>query len=124
MQEDLAADPEWRDVLSQLDFLVVQDILPSATTRLAHVVLPGTSFAEKEGTFTNYKRRVQRLRRALKPFGLSKPDWEIFCELANRLGASWPYTSAPMVTEEIGREIAAYTGITYEQVGSLGIAIE
>ena len=55
VQEDLAADPEWREVLSQLDFLVVQDILPSETTKLAHVVLPGTSFAEKEGTFTNYQ---------------------------------------------------------------------
>jgi NADH-quinone oxidoreductase subunit G len=124
VQEDLAADPEWREVLGQLEFLVVQDILPTETTKLAHVVLPGVSFAEKEGTFTNHKRRVQRLRRALKPFGLGKPDWEIFCGLANRLGASWPYTSAPMVTEEIGREIAAYTGITYEKVGSMGIAIE
>jgi predicted molibdopterin-dependent oxidoreductase YjgC len=124
VQEDLAADPEWREVLGQLDLLVVQDILPTETTKLAHVVLPGVSFAEKEGTFTNHKRRVQRVCRALKPFGLGKPDWEIFCEIANRLGASWPYTSAPMVTEEIGREIAAYTRITYEKVGSLGIAIE
>jgi NADH-quinone oxidoreductase subunit G len=124
VQEDLAADPEWRDVLSQLDFLAVQDILPTETTKLAHVVLPGASFAEKEGTFTNYQRRVQRVRRALKPFGLSKPDWEIFCDLAHRLGTSWPYTSAPLVTEDIGQEIAAYTGITYEKVGSLGVAIE
>jgi NADH-quinone oxidoreductase subunit G len=124
VQEDLAADPEWRDLLSQLELLIVQEILPTETTKLAHVVLPGTSFAEKEGTFTNYKRRVQRIRRALKPVGLSRPDWEIFRDLADRLGASWPYTSAPMVTEEIGREIAAYTGITYEKVGSAGVAIE
>jgi NADH-quinone oxidoreductase subunit G len=124
VQENLAADPEWREVLGQLDFLVVQDILPSETTELAHVVLPGVSFAEKEGTFTNHQRRVQRIRRALKPYGLSKPDWEIFCALANRLGASWPFTSASMVTEEIGREVAAYTGFTYEKVGNSGIAIE
>lgn len=124
VQEDLAADPAWREVLGQLELLIVQDILPTETTRLAHVVLPATSFAEKEGTFTNYKRRVQRVRRALKPFGLSKPDWQIFCELANRIGATWPYTSAPMVTEEVGREVAAYTGITYEKVGSAGVAIE
>jgi predicted molibdopterin-dependent oxidoreductase YjgC len=101
----------------------VQDLFLTETAKLAHVVLPGVSFAEKEGTFTNYRRRVQRIRRALKPFGLSKPDWEIFREVANRLGAAWPYAAAPMVTEEIGREITAYTGITDEKVGSLGIAI-
>jgi predicted molibdopterin-dependent oxidoreductase YjgC len=123
VQEDLAADPEWGELLAQLDLLIVQEILPTETTKLAHVVLPGTSFAEKEGTFTNVRRRVQRVRRALNPFGLSKADWEIFC-LAQRLGATWPYTSAGMVTEEIGREVAAYTGITYEKVGSLGIALE
>jgi NADH-quinone oxidoreductase subunit G len=124
VQEDLAADPAWREALGQLDLLIVQDILPTETTRLAHVVLPATSFAEKEGTFTNYQGRVQRVRRALKPFGLSKPDWQIFTELANRLGATWPYASAPMITEEIGREVAAYTGITYEKVGSSGIATD
>jgi predicted molibdopterin-dependent oxidoreductase YjgC len=124
VQEDLAADPEWRELLAQLDLLIVQEILPTETTKLAHVVLPGASFAEKEGTFTNYRRRVQRVRRALKPHGLSQADWEIFCLLAQRLGASWPFTSAGMVTEEIGREVAAYTGITYEKVGSLGIALE
>jgi NADH-quinone oxidoreductase subunit G len=124
VQEDPASDPEWREVLGQLELLVVQDILPTETTKLAHIVLPGASFAEKEGTFTNYKRRVQRIRCALKPFGLSKPDWQIFCALANGLGASWPFSSAAMVTEEIGREIAPYTGITYEKVGSAGVAIE
>jgi NADH-quinone oxidoreductase subunit G len=124
VQEDLAADPAWREVLGQLEFLVVQDILPTETTKLAHVVLPGASFAEKDGTFINYKRRVQRLRPALKPFGLSKPDWQVFRDLANRLGAAWPYVSAAMITEEIGPEVAAYEGVTYEKVGSLGIAIE
>jgi NADH-quinone oxidoreductase subunit G len=123
VQEDLAADPTWRAVLSQLEFLVVQDILPTATTELAHVVLPGASFAEKEGTFTNVKHRVQRLRPALKPPGLSKPDWQIFHDLAHRLGAAWPYASAPMITEDIGREVAAFNGVTYEKVGSLGVPL-
>jgi NADH-quinone oxidoreductase subunit G len=123
VQEDLASDPDWREALGQLEFLVVQDVFLTETTKLAHVVLPGVSFAEKEGTFTNYRRRVQRIRRALKPFGLSKPDWEIFRDIANRLGAAWSYAAAPMVTEEIGREMAAYAGITYEKVGKSGVAI-
>jgi NADH-quinone oxidoreductase subunit G len=124
VQENLAADPSWREVLGQLDLLVVQDILPTETTKLAHIVLPGASFAEKEGTFTNVRRRVQRIHCALKPFGLSKPDWEIFCALATRLGASWPFASVAAVTAELGREIAAYTGISYERVGSSGMPIE
>jgi NADH-quinone oxidoreductase subunit G len=123
VQEDLAADPAWREVLGRLECLIVQDILPGHTTELAHIVLPGVSFAEKEGTFTNHKGRVQRLQRALKPFGLSRPDWEIFRELAQRLGTAWPYASAAMVTEEIGRQVAAYRGVTYEKVGSLGLAL-
>jgi NADH-quinone oxidoreductase subunit G len=124
VQEDLAARPGWREALGQLDLLVVQDLFLTETAQLAHVVLPGVSFAEKEGTFTNYRRRVQRLRRALKPFGLSKPDWEILRDVANRLGATWSYASAPAITEQLGQEVAAYSGITYEKVGSLGMAIE
>jgi predicted molibdopterin-dependent oxidoreductase YjgC len=124
VQEDLAARPGWREALGQLDLLVVQDLFLTETAQLAHVVLPGVSFAEKEGTFTNYRRRVQRLRRALKPFGLSKPDWEILRDVANRLGAAWSYASAPAITEQLGKEVAVYTGITYEKVGSLGMAIE
>lgn len=124
VQEDLAAHDGWREALSQLECLVVQDIFLTETAKLAHIVLPGVSFAEKEGTFTNYRRRVQRLHRALKPFGLSKPDWEILCEVANRLGASWSYASASTITEQLGREVTAYAHVTYEKVGSLGIAIE
>ncbi len=124
VQEDLAVDPVWREALSQIECLIVQDIFLTETAKLAHIVLPGVSFAEKEGTFTNYRRRVQRVRRALKPFGLSKPDWEIFREVANRLGASWSYASAPAITEEMGRDVAMFSGVTYEKVGNLGMALE
>jgi NADH-quinone oxidoreductase subunit G len=123
VQEDLAADAAWREALTQLECIIVQDLFLTETAKLAHIVLPTVSFAEKEGTFTNYRRRVQRLQRALKPLGLSKPDWEIFREVANRLGASWPYPSAATITEQMGREVAAYSGVTYEKVGSLGMAL-
>ena len=75
--------------LAGLDFLVVQDCFLSETSSLAQVVLPAVTFAEKEGTYTNSERRVQRVRPALKPQGEARPDLWIFQELAKRLGASW-----------------------------------
>ncbi|GAF94683.1 unnamed protein product, partial [marine sediment metagenome] len=74
-------------VLSRLGFLVVQDIFLSETAQLADVVLPGASFAEKDGTFTNTERRVQRVRKAIEPVGDSKPDWWITCQIARKMGS-------------------------------------
>ena len=74
-----------QQALSNLQFLVVQDIFPHETTALADVVLPANSFAEKEGTFTNSERRVQRVRPAIPPVGDSRPDWWIVCEIGKRL---------------------------------------
>src|SRR6202011_4913442 len=71
--------------MDNLEFLVVQDIFLQETAEAAHVVLPATTFAEKEGTFTNSERRVQRVRSALAPIGESRPDWDITCDLARRI---------------------------------------
>jgi formate dehydrogenase alpha subunit len=111
----------------KLKFLVVQDIFPNETTAYAHVVLPATSFAEKEGTFTNSERRVQRVRRAMPPVGDSRPDWEIVCEIARRvarrleLDASQFDYSGP---EEIFDEMASLTpilgGISHARLDALG----
>lgn len=79
------------DILSGLDFLIVQDIFLSRTAQYADVVLPAAPSLEKEGTFTNTERRVQRLYQALPALGDSKPDWRIIQEIANRLGAGWNY---------------------------------
>lgn len=79
------------DILSGLDFLVVQDIFLSKTAQYADVVLPAAPSLEKEGTFTNTERRVQRLYQALPALGDSKPDWQIIQAIANRLGADWNY---------------------------------
>ena len=73
------------DLIRSLDFLVVQDLFLHETAQLADVVLPACSFAEKDGTFTNSERRVQRVRRAIDPVGESRPDWEIVCDIARRL---------------------------------------
>jgi len=108
--------------LAKLDFLVVQDIFLTETARFAHVVLPAATFAEKDGTFANTERRVQRVRKALPPVGQSRPDWWIVCEIAKRMGASGFDFAGP---EEIMREIAAvtpsYRGITYERLESAGL---
>ena len=90
-----------REALSSLEFLAVSDLLPTETTRLATVVLPSASFAEKEGTFTNLEGRVQPVRKAVEPFGESRADWQIILDLAAGLGHPMPYSSPRQVMDEI-----------------------
>ena len=92
---------EVKNALSSLDFLVVQDMFITETAELATVVLPAASFAEKEGTTTNFEGRVQKLRQALKPPGESLPDWKIITHLSNKMGYPMPYSSAKQVMQEL-----------------------
>jgi predicted molibdopterin-dependent oxidoreductase YjgC len=111
-----------QELLARLDFLVVQDIFLSETARIADVVLPGASFAEKEGTFTNTERRVQRVRKAIELVGDSRPDWLIICQLARRLGAKgFDFTDPAQVMEEISALTPIYGGISYERLESGGL---
>ena len=89
------------EVLTSLDFLIVQDIFLSATAELATVVLPAASFAEKEGTFTNFEGRVNRIRKAIEPIGESLPDWEIVRRLAERMGYPLPFSSPQQIMDEV-----------------------
>jgi formate dehydrogenase alpha subunit len=107
--------------LKRLDFLVVQDLFLTETARLAHLVLPGTSFAEKEGTFTNTERRVQRVRRAIPPLGESRPDWQIICELSTRMGYPMHFDGAEAIFEEIRAVTPSYAGITYGRLERTGL---
>jgi formate dehydrogenase alpha subunit len=106
-----------RACMEKLDFLVVQDIFLSETAAIADVVLPGASFAERDGTFTATDRRVQFVRQAIAPLGESKADWEIVGLLAKEMGAAGFEFGSP---EEIMREIAAltpiYGGVSYERL--------
>jgi len=102
-----------RDALADLDFLVVQDMFLTETAKLATVVLPAASFAEKEGTFTNLEGRVQQVRQAIKPLGDSLPDWEIILRLANKMGRPMPYSSPQEVKDEIEEMVTLYQGIGY-----------
>jgi formate dehydrogenase major subunit/formate dehydrogenase alpha subunit len=104
----------------KLDFLVVQDIFLTETARLADVVLPATTFAEKEGTFTNTERRVARVRQAIPPIGDSRPDWQIIAELSRRLGYAMDYADPEAIFEEIRRVTPSYAGITYARLETEG----
>ena len=103
--------------LGDLDFLVVQDLFLTETARLADVVLPGASFAEKDGTFTNTERRVQMVRQAVEPVGDSKPDWWITCQIARRMGAlGFGFQNPSDIMDEIARLSPSYGGISYERL--------
>jgi formate dehydrogenase alpha subunit len=107
--------------LLQLEFLVVQDIFFTETARLADVVLPAASFAEKDGTFSNTERRVARVRQALQPVPCSKPDWQILCEVATRLGYPMNYANPEEIFEEIRKVTPSYAGITYARLEAGGL---
>lgn len=105
----------------KLELLVAHDLFLTATAKLAHVVLPGLSFYEKEGTFTNFAGRVQRLQPALEPFGHVIPLVEILQRLACRLELPLVEGNAEAVWSELARSVSAYAGVTYESIGGLGL---
>ena len=110
-----------RESLKNLDFLVVQDLFLTETAQWAHVVLPGVSFAEKEGTFTNTERRVQRVRRAVLPVGQARPDWEIIGEISSRMGFPMRYAKAEDIFDEMRQLTPSYAGITYSRLEKGGL---
>jgi formate dehydrogenase alpha subunit len=109
-----------RKALDSLDFLVAQNIFMTETAKYADVFLPAALYAEKEGTFTNTERRVQRVRKAVDPPGQCRPDWQIIIDLSERLGHHMPFTSPEEVFEEIRRVIPNFAGITYERLEKEG----
>ncbi|AFS78674.1 NADP-dependent formate dehydrogenase FdhA [Gottschalkia acidurici 9a] len=123
-EDPVLTDPDANHIkaaLKKLDFLVVQDIFLSEIATYADVILPATCYGEKDGTFTNTERRVQRVRKAVNPPGRARLDWEILCDIANRLGHDINYSSAEDIFNEIRRTIPSYAGITYERLDEGGI---
>ncbi len=104
----LPASLDVRAALQRLDFLVVQDPFLTDTGRMAHVVLPACTYAEKDGTFTNLEGRVLRVRQAMEPIGESLPDWHIMTALANGLGGRWEYESPNDIQAEIMKLLPGY----------------
>ncbi|UCD99545.1 MAG: formate dehydrogenase subunit alpha [Chloroflexota bacterium] len=118
-----------RQKMEGLEFLVAQDLFINESGEFADVFLPATSWAEKEGTFTNTDRRVQRVRQAIPPRGDSRPDWEIICDLAQRIearlgrvnSAYWEYNHPGEILEEMGSVVPAYAGIKYARIEKSGL---
>ena len=110
------------EAIKRLEFFVVQDIFLSETAQFADVVLPAASFAEKDGTFTNTERRVQRVRKALRPPGDAKPDWLIPCLIAGKMGApGFEFSHPREIMEEIASLTPSYSGISYDRIEDNGL---
>ena len=121
--EDIAqSDPNTQHVeaaLSAMECLIVQDIFLNETAKFAHVFLPGSSFLEKDGTFTNAERRISRVRKAMEPLG-GKADWQATLGLAQALGCDWDYDSPEQIMQEIAGLTPTFSGVTYEKIERLG----
>ncbi|MCJ7763850.1 MAG: formate dehydrogenase subunit alpha, partial [Dehalococcoidales bacterium] len=111
-----------KEALSKLDFLVVQDIFLTETAELAHIILPATTFAEKDGTFTNTERRVQRVRKAVEPPGDARADWRITCQIAQAMGAKgFDFEDPSQIMDEIAGLTPSYGGISYQRLEGGGL---
>ncbi|MGD8732681.1 MAG: formate dehydrogenase subunit alpha, partial [Anaerolineales bacterium] len=126
-EDPLTSEPNLnhaKHALEELDLIVCQDIFINSTGQMADVILPSSSFAEKDGTFTNSDRRVQRVRQAVPSVGKSRPDWEILCDLAKRVepkleeqaSAGWDYDHPSEIWEEMRALTPDFWGITYERL--------
>ena len=105
-----------QSAFEKLEFFVVQDIFFSKTAQFADVILPACPSLEKEGTFTNTERRIQRLYQVFEPLGDSKPDWKIIMELANRLGANWTYEHPGEILDEATGLTELMAGVRYDRL--------
>ncbi|MNU93312.1 putative formate dehydrogenase [compost metagenome] len=108
------------EVLSRLDFFVVQDVFLSTTAEFADVILPAAPSLEKEGTFTNTERRVQRLYQVLEPLGDSKPDWWITSQIAKHMGFDWGYTHPSQIFDEMAGLTPFFSGCSYKTLEGWG----
>ena len=124
-ENPVLSEPEAKhaeEALQKLEFLVVQDFFLTETARSAHVVLPGVTFAERDGTFTNTERRVHRVRKAIEPISNAKPDWWITCQIGQRMGSpGFAFTHPSQIMDEIARLTPSYGGISYRRLEKGGL---
>ncbi len=123
-ENPMVTDPDLHHVeaaLKKLECFIVQDIFLTQTAKFAQVVLAGTSFAEKTGTFSNTERRVLLVRQAIPPVGESRPDWQIIQDLSTRVGYPMNYASPEEIFKEIAQLTGSYAGMTYERLAAGGL---
>jgi predicted molibdopterin-dependent oxidoreductase YjgC len=123
-ENPLLSDPNTnkvRESLEKLEFLVVQDIFLSETAQMADVVLPGTSSFEKEGTFTNTERRIQKIESCINPRANSRPDWKIISQLSKKMGYDMNYNSPAEIMDEIAELTPIYKGVHYNRLRRDGL---
>ncbi len=121
--EDVTKHGIGAELLGQLETLIVSDILPNATTKLAHYLLPGCAHAEKRGTFTNVKGRVQKFMKATEPSGDARPEWEFLHELVFHVTGQNGFVSVEGLFNQMAKEIPAFNGLTWASLGETGATV-
>ena len=121
-EDILQSDPDTKHVaagLAAMDCVIVHDLFLNETANYAHVFLPGSTFLEKNGTFTNAERRINRVRKVMAPRN-GYEDWEVTMLLANQMGAGWTYTHPSQIMDEIAMTTPSFAGVSYEKLETLG----
>ncbi|HXT10269.1 MAG TPA: molybdopterin-dependent oxidoreductase [Candidatus Angelobacter sp.] len=122
--EDVTKHGIGANLLGKLEMLIVSDILPSETTKLAHYLLPGCAHVEKRGTFTNAKGRVQKFMKALEPRGDARPEWEILHELVFSVTGQDGYATIEGLFNLMAKEVPAFNGLTWAGLGDTGVTVQ
>jgi NADH-quinone oxidoreductase subunit G len=122
--EDVTKHGIGADLLGKLETLVVSNILPNATTKLAHYILPGCAHAEKRGTFTNGKGRVQKFMKAVEPPGDARPEWEFLHELVHNVTGQDGFLTIEGLFNEMAKNVSAFNGLTWAGLGETGATVK
>jgi len=122
--EDVTKHGIGADLLAKLDTLIVSDILPNRTTEAAHYLLPGCAHAEKRGSFTNVKGRVQRFLKAVEPRGDARPEWEFLHELVHNVTGQNGFVSIEGLFNQMAKEVADFNGLTWASLSDTGVIVQ
>ena len=122
--EDVTKHGIGADLLGKLETLIVSDILPNATTKLAHYLLPGCAHVEKRGTFTNTKGRVQKFTKAVEPPGDARAEWEFLHDLVHNVTGQDGFLTIEGLFNEMAKDVPAFNGLTWQALGDTGATVE